>query len=547
MTKSGQGQEYGCRDIKCELVCKSEDLQGEVNEVQIVCKNVASSLSASATSTTVTQPGATQGSQRNQRTLHDFHHAPFNLIDLASYSPQMALMDNDIEVARYIMHTGKLNSVCAKVPIKSNWNLRLFQSLCTSQSDFEVLEFLRYGWPLNREPGPVAQTWENHALANRYPQQISNYLATELQHGSMMGPFVTSPFNKDETGVSPMSTRPKKNSDKRRVIVDLSWPINGNSVNSLIPKDSFMGTPIKLIYPTVDLLCKRSYTLGPSQFAWRKDMRRAFHQVPLDPIFYCLLGVYWMGALFFDKAAVMGCRSAPYACQRTTNVIWHFMWNMSYIVYNYIDDFVSIDSKERAWKSYLALGRLLKQLGVDEAEDKVVPPTQLIEVLGVLFDLIRMIIVLPQDKLDSINMELRKWQNRTYMSKKQLQCIAGKLQFAATCVRPGRVFITRMYDKIAKMTDGKVYKITENVRKDLDWWQTYLSTYNGMSIMWMNEREVAENFLTTDASMTGIGGQASHRYFHEEIPGWILKLTQNIAHLEMWAIIVGVRIWSDII
>ena len=136
-----------------------------------------------------------------------------------------------------------------------------------------------------------------------------------------MGPFVTSPFQLTHTGVSPMSTRPKKNSEKHRVIVDLSWPIHGPSINALIPKDTFLGSPCHLVYPTVDLLCKHAYALGPGMMGWRKDMTRAFHQVPLDPLFYCYLGIYWMGALFFDKAVVMGCRSAPYACQRMTNVI----------------------------------------------------------------------------------------------------------------------------------------------------------------------------------------------------------------------------------
>ena len=102
---------------------------------------------------------------------------------------------------------------------------------------------------------------------------------------------------------------------------------------------------------------------------------------------------------FFDKTAVMGCCSAPYACQRTTNAIRHFMLNMSYVVYNYIDDFMSIDHFKKAWRSYEAMGRLLNDLGVREAENKSVPPTNIIEMLGVLFDLIRMIILLPESKL----------------------------------------------------------------------------------------------------------------------------------------------------
>ena len=257
---------------------------------------------------------------------------------------------SDLDTAKAVMKTNKINCLQAKIPVKSNWNLELFASLCTSTSDREVLTFLTYGWPLNREPGPVAQTFSNHASANCYPGQIQNYLQKEIAHGTMMGPFVTSPFPHHVTGVSPMSTRPKKEGTKRRVIVDLRWPLDGPSVNSLIPKDKFLGTPAKMIFPTINMLCQRAFQLGPGKMGWRKDMERAFHQVPLDLLVFP--GGVMGGTLFFDKAGVMGCRSAPYACQRTTNAIRHFMLNLEYIVYNYIDDFMSIDEIQKAWQSY---------------------------------------------------------------------------------------------------------------------------------------------------------------------------------------------------
>ena len=255
-----------------------------------------------------------------------------------------------LELALLLLHDGRLNSVGLRIPLHTNWNLQLFSSLCTSDSDRELLAFLTYGWPLNRLPGPVAQTWDNHALAKKFPQDINRYLQKELKRNTILGPFVTSPFPSEVTGISPMSTQPKKESAERHIIVDLSWlRHDATSVNALIPKDRFLENPMNMTYPTIDLLCKQAYQLGPGKFAWRKDMSRAFKQVPFDPIFWCYLGMYWAGALFFDKTAVMGCCSAPYACQHTTNVIRHFMLNMSYVVYNYIDDFMSIDHFKKAW------------------------------------------------------------------------------------------------------------------------------------------------------------------------------------------------------
>ena len=70
-----------------------------------------------------------------------------------------------------------------------------------------------------------------------------------------------------------------------------------------------------------------------------------------------------MGALFFDKVAVMGCRSAPMMCQETTSTLTRFMARLSYIVFNYVDDFMSIDTAARAQRSYQVMANLLRDLG----------------------------------------------------------------------------------------------------------------------------------------------------------------------------------------
>ena len=153
----------------------------------------------------------------------------------------------NVDIAMYIMASGKINASGPKIPINSNWNLRLFRFLCTSMSDQEVATYLQFGWPLNRDYGLVEQTFSNHMMAKKYPMQVWKYLKKEKRMGTLLGPFVTSPFPPECTGVSPMSTRPKKGQENEcHVIVDLSW---GYSVNSLIPKDTYMGNPMKIVLP----------------------------------------------------------------------------------------------------------------------------------------------------------------------------------------------------------------------------------------------------------------------------------------------------------
>ena len=177
------------------------------------------------------------------------------------------------------------------------------------------------------------------------------------------------------------------------------------------------------------------------------------------------------------------------------------MKQLTYIVFNYVDDFMSIDFEMHAWQSYNTLGNLLRDLGVNEAEDKAVPPTTKLEFLGVLYDLIAMTISLPADKLFELREELRRWMKKTMTKKKQLQSLVGKLQFAACCVRVGRVFVNRLFDAISIMTDDKWYRIEESIMKDLGWWLTFLKVYNGTSIMWLQQRMETNEFFATDACL----------------------------------------------
>ena len=95
----------------------------------------------------------------------------------------------------------------------------------------------------------------------------------------MIGPFDCIPFPNVQVAISPLSTHLKKDSVKRRVILDCSWPI-GYSLNDGIDKDSYLSKPIKLTYPMVDHLAKRIHQLKKQGvqviFLFKEDMDHAF-------------------------------------------------------------------------------------------------------------------------------------------------------------------------------------------------------------------------------------------------------------------------------
>ena len=73
----------------------------------------------------------------------------------------------------------------------------------------------------------MISTEVSHTSATEYPEDIKYYIETERKFAAIAGPYKEPPFG-DNTHVSPFMSRPKPDSDKRRVIIDLSWPKNGS-------------------------------------------------------------------------------------------------------------------------------------------------------------------------------------------------------------------------------------------------------------------------------------------------------------------------------
>ena len=316
----------------------------------------------------------------------------------------------DVKLANRVWQEGYPNVHGARCSVKSNWNLEYFEQMLANYHDKEIIEYLRYGWPANRLPTVLQPTIskENHKSALDHPHFVSNYIQKELEHDALLGPFQEIPFDLDRIAVLPISTRPKRESQDRRTIMDLSFPKRG-TVNDWTPKDTCMGLPIKLRYPTVDDLAKHVYELGNDCYMWKHDFSRCFKQIPLDPGDYALFGFVWEGLYYWDKTLVMGHRVAPYICQRITNMIKYIHTMLGMFLLNYIDDFLGAEKREKAQEAYELLGTILQNLGAQEAENKAVPLTQVIEFLGVTFNSHTMTMEVSLDRISEIFCDLDGW------------------------------------------------------------------------------------------------------------------------------------------
>ena len=288
----------------------------------------------------------------------------------------------DVLLAQAVQDQGFPNWYGARIPVASNWNLTLLDILLTDYQGRDIVQWLQFGWLVGRPPSIRDQTPanKNHKGAVDFPDHVNRYIQKELDLGGISGPFREIPL-KYRIRVNPLSSQPKKDSESRRFIMDMSFPKN-ESVNDGIPKDTYMGLNITLKYPTVDVVARKIFSISINCKAYKKDLDRAFRQMPVDPGDYSLLCFQWQGKFYFDKVLTMGQCSAPYICQRVNSAFPYVMRKRGYFLVVYIDDFFGAEYGERALQAYNTLGTLFKDLGVEVSVKKNVPPTAVNRIPG---------------------------------------------------------------------------------------------------------------------------------------------------------------------
>ena len=184
----------------------------------------------------------------------ELDHTSHTYIPMATQTQKIQLEEQypDIALNRLVRERGYPNRWGAKIPIKTAWNIHLLENLLEGYPDREVVEWMKYGWPVGRLPTmePPTLTFKNHKGATDFPESLEKYIAKEDSYNAIIGPLETIPFT-HFVGISPLSTRPKKDSEERRIILDLSFP-PGRSVNDGIMKDNYLGFYAKLTFPKTD-------------------------------------------------------------------------------------------------------------------------------------------------------------------------------------------------------------------------------------------------------------------------------------------------------
>ena len=320
------------------------------------------------------------------------------------------------------------------------------------------------------------------------PAEVDNYeSATATEVRSMVEDTIRSEIvegryrvvSEKPVVISALGAIPKS-SGGVRLIHDGSRP-SGSALNdyaSLEAKQRF-----QTLDDAVDLMNQGAYMA-------KVDLQSAYRSVRTRSSNWPACGLKWQFSeddhftYMVDTALPFGSRHAPGIFHRLTQAVRRFMIKLGFEgLVVYLDDFLIIErSQDRCQLALQTLICLLRELGFSISWKKVEGPTQSLVFLGVRIDSVQGCMELPSDKLSEFKALILATLGQKRISLKQLQHLAGKLNWASSVVRGGRIYLRRILDLMRPLARSHHKALVPlSMRLDLLWWKDYLTVFNGKS------------------------------------------------------------------
>ena len=442
-----------------------------------------------------------------------------------------------MDIYQKVRSTNLPNYLSACIPIPSELNCDAWDNLLMNYHDQDLTKFLRFGWPSNyTAPTPPTPSLRNHPSAVAYLSELDSFVEKECAKGALLGPFPNPPFA-PWTQVSPLMTAEKKDSCRRRVIIDLSFP-EGNSVNDGVARNFFQGVGTSYTLPTVHDLAQRIIALGPGTLLWKTDLERAYRQLRSDPLDYPLMGIVHRGLHYTDICPSFGCRGSSAAQQRVSTAVCHLMSLQGFSTLAYIDDFCGAHSSySEAVAAFATFESLCATLGLNIAHDKSAFPSTTMEWLGFEFDTVLMQITIPQSKLREVLALVDIWTTKAHATRRELQSLSGRLNHVALCIQPARRFMARILSTLRAAPQTGIIKIDEEARRDVTWFVKYAEASNGRYLL---RPTLTKLCLECDACLEGGGGFSPTHFYSVRFPlRWVLE--HHISRLEALNVVIALK------
>ena len=216
-----------------------------------------------------------------------------------------------------------------------------------------------------------------------------------------------------------------------------------------------------------------------------------------------------------------------------------------YRTLNYSDDFGGVEEGTRADVSFNKIGKLLAELGLEEADDKASAPSTRMTYLGVTFDSVSFQKSVPPEKVAELLDLLMSWSSKQTCTKRGLQSLCGKLLWVARCVKHSRVFLSRLLSALKSVPEALGHHkltISEEMQLDIKWWLAYIRQFNGVDFM--IDVGMPRLSYKGDACISGGGGYHCQEYWSRLLPADMQSRSVPIHLKEFWVLLVSIKLWG---
>ena len=269
--------------------------------------------------------------------------------------------------------------------------------------------------PLCLDPPPEAITNPGQA------RLLGEFLPEWLQKGVVREITEPTPLF-----FSRMFTVPKKNG-KLRPILDLS------RLNKLIITPQFKMESLEKIVRLI------------FQCMWGTsvDITNAYWHVPIPLDFQKFFAFRLGDRTFVFQVVPFGLTTAPWGFSRVMKPIKAALRRVGVMVSSFLDDFlilassISLANLHTSWTV-----EVLQWLGFEvNFEKSSLVPLQRLEYLGVMWDLQSLSLSLPGEKIAKILDMCREGQAASWITRRELECLTGFLNFATKALPLGRLYL----------------------------------------------------------------------------------------------------------
>ena len=374
----------------------------------------------------------------------------------------------------------------------------------------------------------------NHFSAFHHPEIINESIQADLRN-RRIGQISDLPSN---YFCSPIGLTSKHTDDIQtewRVIFDLSSP-QDSSVNDGILKE--YGA---LIYETLNDAIWLIAQAGKGAMMMKRNLKAAFHHIPINPCDYWLLLFEWNGQSFMDIFLPFDLRIAPRSFNLFGEAQWIFEILHEWNVTHYLDDFlfVFIPYTETSIIS-AQFDAILEEFGLTKDIEKNSNDCVVVH-LGLEFDSEMMQVRLPSNKKQRALDAIMDLFLSSTVTLSMLEATLGFLSHYCQVIPLGRPFLRNLFSQICRASSRcHLHRIRLNP-VSLRWWLQFLGSWSSISIIQLSR--VSFDVATDASGAKGIGGVYRRIVFSERIPSH--HKSKKIDWKEMFAILHAFMLWHE--